>query len=264
MRNYLVHITLILCFGFSACGKPSTSENTSQSPANVVRPRVESTDTGVKNDIAKFAAEGKGKVGTGALNIETGEYFSLDGDGHYPLQSVYKLPISLAVVSAFERDHRDLDEKVEVVKADMVRLGQYSPIRDKYPNGTTLPVRELIRYAVEESDGTASDVLLRVLGGPEKVQIYLGTLGITDMKVVNSEKELGANWQTQYASWSTPAAAVDLLQALYEGKALSLETDHQMILQMMTNSTPGKDRIRGMLGAPPSPTRPVHPAPRMA
>ena len=191
--------------------------------------------------------EAKGKVGVAGSDLETGEYFSLNGDGHYPMQSVYKLPISLAVVRMYENQHLDIEQKVAVTKDDMVGPRQHSPIRDKFPNGAELSVRDLIRYALEDSDGTASDVLMRIAGGPERIQAYLATIGITDMKVLNTEKEIGADWQTQYENWSTPAAAVALLQALYEGRALSSAAGREMVLQMMTNSTPGRGRIRGLL-----------------
>lgn len=245
MKNYVLFTTLAGAVLFSACARPAKLENANVAIA--VRPRVETNDQTVKTDLAKWAAEAKGKVGVGALDLETGEYFQLGGEGHYPMQSVYKLPISLAVIKMYENQHLDIEQKIKVSKDDMVGPNQHSPIRDKFPDGTEMSVHELIKYALEESDGTASDVLMRIAGGPTRIQDYLTTIGITDMKVLNTEKEIGANWQTQYENWSTPEAAVALLQALYEGRALSSETGREMVLQMMTNSSPGAGRIRGLL-----------------
>jgi beta-lactamase class A len=245
MKNYLLLITLVSAIWFSGCtGHVAKADPPAYPP---VIKRSEATDPAIKNEIAKYADEAKGKVGVGALDLETGEYFSLNGDGQYPMQSVYKLPISLAVIKQCETLHLDIDHKIAVTKDDFVRPGQHSPIRDKFPDGTEMSVRELIKYALEESDGTASDVLMDFAGGPNKIQDYLGSIGITDMKVLNTEKELGANWRTQYENWSTPEAAVALLHALYEGRALSSETGRELVLQMMTNSTPGQNRIRGLL-----------------
>jgi beta-lactamase class A len=246
MKNFLLLITFLSVIWFSGCEEPMGPQN-SASIANAVYPRSEGTDRRIKEDITKFAAAAKGKVGAGAVDLETGEYFSLNGDGHYPMQSVYKLPISLAVVKMYENQRLDLDQKVKVTKEDLVSLNLHSPLRDSFSDGTEMSVRDLIKYALEESDGTASDVLMRIVGGPEKVQDYLATLGITDMKVVNTEKEMSADWQVQYQNWSTPAAAVDLLQALYEGRALATETGREMVLRMMTSSKPGANRMRGML-----------------
>jgi beta-lactamase class A len=247
MKTFLPLITLFAAFWFTGCAA-SAKRDTPVVPTNkAFYPRVAGKDQHVQQDIEKFAAEAKGKVGVGAVDLETGEYFSLDSEGHFPMQSVYKLPISLAVIKQYENQHLDLDQKIKVTKEDFVRRGLRSPIRDRFPEGTELSVRELIQYALEESDGTASDVLLRIAGGGQRVQEYLATLGITDMKVVDSEADMYLDWQNQYANWSTPAAAVDLLQALYEGRALATETGRLMVLQMMTNSSPGPKRIRGLL-----------------
>ncbi|HTK27543.1 MAG TPA: serine hydrolase, partial [Pyrinomonadaceae bacterium] len=105
--------------------------------------------------------------------IETGDAAGLNADQHFPMQSVYKLPISMAVMQQVEAGKLNLDEKVGVSKSDFVSPGQYSPIRDKYPNGIELSVKDLIQYAVSESDGTASDVLMNLAGGASKVQVYL-------------------------------------------------------------------------------------------
>lgn len=246
MNKSLLLYTLLAAVLFSGCSGVFDPVKSDPPAANVPTPRPESPSSELKADIAKFAADAIGKVGVAALDLETGEYISLNADGHYAMQSVYKLPISMAVLKQFENQSLDIDQKIAVTKDDFVLPGQRSPIRDKFPNGTEMSVRDLIRYAIEESDGTASDVLLRVAGGGPRVQAYLADLGITDMKIVNTEKEIGRDWKTQYENWSTPEAASALLQALYEGRAL--ESNHrQLLLQFMTNSTPGKGRIRGLL-----------------
>jgi beta-lactamase class A len=99
-----------------------------------------------------------------------------------------------------------------------------------------------------ESDGTASDVLMKLAGGPEGVQAYLTELNITQMIVLNTEKEIGQDWQTQYRNWATPEAAVALLRALYERRGLS-ETAHGLLLKLLTESTPGAKRLKGLLPA---------------
>jgi len=144
--------------------------------------------------------------------LETGDAALLNADDHYAMQSVYKLPISMAVMDQVRLGKLDLDEKIGVTKEDFVKLGQASPLRDKNPNGGEFTIRELIRFALVDSDGTASDVLMRLAGGPTAVQEYLTQIGIRDMKIVNTEKEFAMDWQTQYQNWVTPLAAVELLR----------------------------------------------------
>src|SRR5207253_5936827 len=71
---------------------------------------------------------------------------------------------------------------------------------------------------------------------------------ITDMIVLNTEKEIGQDWETQYRNWASPEAAVGLLRALHEQRGLS-ETAHDLLLKFMIQSTPGPKRLKGLLPA---------------
>src|SRR5947199_1903289 len=137
------------------------------------------------------------------------------------MQSVYKLPIAMATMEQVRFGNLSLDEQIAVTPEDFVRQGQASPLRDKNPKGGVFTIRELIRFALVESDGTASDVLLRVLGGPNEVQKYLTQIGIEDMKIVNTEKEFGSDWDAQYQNWTTPVAAVQLVDYLCSAEAVT-------------------------------------------
>ena len=55
-----------------------------------------------------------------------------------------------------------LDLQVKVEPSDVVRTGMYSPVRDRYPDGTELTIAELLRYSICESDGSTSDVLIKL------------------------------------------------------------------------------------------------------
>ena len=134
-----------------------------------------------------------------------------------------------------------------MTKKDFVRQEQASPLRDKNPDGGVFTLRELIRLALVESDGSASDVLLRVLGGPVEVQRYLSQIGIDDMKVVNTEKELGQNWDTQYQNWTTPVAAVEVLRYFETNIERNSGETNDVLLDFTTNVVTGPNRIKGLL-----------------
>jgi len=225
-------------------------------------------DAELEKQIAKIAEDAKGKVGVAAVVLETGQSASLNAGEHYPMQSVYKLPISMAVMEQVRLGKLDLDEKIGVTKEDFVREGQRSPLRDANPNGGEFTIRELIRLALVESDGTASDVLIRVAGGPGEIQSYLTQIGIQDIKVVNTENEIGKDWATQYQNWATPMAAVELLQMLDKSRKPLPEqpvpdsikdktvrftrfppevVNSILIRTFMTDAIPGAKRIKSLL-----------------
>jgi beta-lactamase class A len=178
---------------------------------------------------------------------QTGAAVQIGADEHFPMQSVYKFPIGMAVLHEVDQGKLKLDQPVTIRKSELAPASLHSPIRDEHPGGDfTVPLRDVLRYAVSESDGTASDVLLRVIGGPQKVQAYLSTLGVTEIRVVNTEMEMARDDKAQYRNWATPRAAVQLLQAFYEGRGLS-QGSRQLLLELMTKTGTGPNRIRGML-----------------
>ncbi len=252
---------LLLLLLAAACGRqmdiPTEFPTPPMPPAATPLPKITlKPDAMLEKQIAEIAKEAKGKVGVAAVLLETGDSAGLNAGEQFPMQSVYKLPIAMAVMERFRREDRSLDEMTGVTKDDMVREGQHSPLRDAHPNGGEFTIRELIRLALVESDGTASDVLLRVVGGPAEVQSYLTQIGITDIKVVNTEKEIGRDWQTQYQNWATPMATVELQQFLcsdaknavgpiVEGMpGICGDGNSEILLQWMLESRPGEKRLK--------------------
>jgi len=199
--------------------------------------------------LLEIASLAKGRVGAHAVVLETGETLaSLNSRDHFPMQSVYKLPISMTVLKQVDEGKLKLDQKVRVTREDYVGPAAYSPIRDKNPSGTELTIDELLRYALSESDGTASDVLMKLAGGHIPVQMYVTDLPITDLIVLNTEKELSEDKTAQYRNSASPESAVALLRALWERRGLS-ESSQALILKYMTESKPGAQRLKGLLPA---------------
>jgi len=202
----------------------------------------------LQKEIERIASTARGRVGVSASVLETGETISLNSQDRFPMQSVYKLPIGMAVMKQVDAGKIRLEQKVAVTSNDFVSPGQHSPIRDQNPKGVELTVRELMRYAISESDGTASDVLMKLAGGPAAVQAYLNELEVHDMIVLNTEKDLGQDQALQYRNWSSPEAAVALLRALHQRRGLS-DASQAFILKLMADSTPGPKRLKGLLPA---------------
>ena len=250
VKRIFLTFTLLCVSLTSACSRGGTrpqKENSTAKLTNSQEAEVEDARTKkLRNEIEQITLAAKGRVGVAAVVLETGETVSLSPHDHFPMQSVYKLPISMAVLKQVDAGKIKLDQKVSVTKKDFVRAGQNSPIRNKYPNGTEITVNELLRYAISESDGTASDVLIKLAGGPGAIQTYLSELKITDLTVLNTEREIGQDWETQYRNWSSPEAAVALLRALHERRGLS-ESGQMLLVKFMIESTPGPKRLKGLL-----------------
>jgi beta-lactamase class A len=233
----------------AACSPSGRTQNTKPitKPAEVqVARTVNDQDTTLQKQLEEIAAAAKGRVGVAALVLEAGKSVSVDPSGHYPMQSVYKLPIGMAVMQQVDAGKLNLDQKVRITQEDLVGRAAHSPIRDRHPNGVELSISDLMGWMLKESDGTASDVLMKQAGGPEAIQAYLTDLKITDMIVLDTEKSFSENHSLQFRNWASPEAAVALLRALHERRGLS-ERSQALLIKLMTESTPGQKRLKGHL-----------------
>ncbi len=217
-------------------------------PTPAGTPAQEKIDSRLEADLKKIAEAAKGRVGVGAVLLETGESAYLDRKGQYPMQSVYKLPIAMAVLKLVEEGKVRIDQDISITPDDFVRKGFHSPIRNANPQGVVMPLGEILRFSISESDGTASDVLLDLAGGPAAVMSYLNGIGVNDLIVADSEKSIGKDWETQYRNWSTPEASIQLLRYLFERRAgLSEQTTNlllNLLLNVMTETETGGRRIK--------------------
>jgi beta-lactamase class A len=243
----LKYVCLLVCLNLACSNNvPSQGENTAPT-SNIQETKSEKkVDTELQKQIEQIASVAKGKVGVAAEILETGQTVSLKSSERFPMQSVYKLPIAMAFMKQIDDGKFILEQKIRVEKSDFVRPGMASPIRDRNPNGTELTAQEILKFTVSESDGTGSDVLFKLLGGGQAMSTYLTEIGVTELAALNSEKEIGSDWETQYRNYSTPAAAVELLRALHLRKGLS-ESSQKLVLQLMFETTTGPKRLKGLL-----------------
>jgi len=135
---------------------------------------------------------------------------------------------------------------VKITQSDLVPPSRGSQIRNKYLNSTEMTVSELLGAMMGVSDGTASDILLKLASGPERVTGYIEGLGVRGIVVATTEREMAHGEQVQYRNWATPDAMAGLLRALQEGKGLSASS-RRRLLGLMTAGKTGTDRIKGLL-----------------
>jgi beta-lactamase class A len=202
---------------------------------------------GLDTQLLEASLAAQGSVGAAVRLLETGETAILRGEVRFPMQSVYKLPIGMAALAAVDRGELELSTPLRVELEDLLPAEGHSPLRDSHPDGgVEVPLLELLRLSIAESDGTASDVLLRQVGGPAKVNAWLDAWGISGVVVADTERVIVEDWQAQYRNWATPAAALDLLKAVHEGRGLS-PSSHTVLVDLMTKTSTGPGRIKGKL-----------------
>lgn len=199
-----------------------------------------------RRKIEKIIPEAKGTVGVGIMGLEDRETFLFNEGLRYPMQSVYKFPLAMAVLDQVDKGKLSLNQKIRVTPKDLLP-NTWSPIREKYPKGNVdLKLSEILAYTVSQSDNNGCDILFRLLGGPKKVDAYVQNLGVKSIVIAATEEEMHSEWKVQFTNWCKPRAMLRLLDILYKGKALS-KTSNDFLLKIMTETTSGPNKIKGLL-----------------
>ncbi|MCE3228578.1 MAG: bla [Bacteroidetes bacterium] len=201
----------------------------------------------LKQKIQKIISEKNATVGVSIIGNNGKDTLSINGNGHYPMQSVFKFHIALVVLSKVDEGKLSLDQKIKIEKKDLLP-GLYSPLRDKYPDGTTLTLSEILEYTVSQSDNVGCDILLRMIGGPKTVEDYFIKHGFKDISIKINEEVMQKNWDLQYQNWTTPKAANEVLSSFYfNHKKLLSEKSYDFLWNTMKQTQTGKKRLKGKL-----------------
>lgn len=200
----------------------------------------------LKKQLQDVAVKHKAKIGLGIIHIESGDTLTLGNGLRYPMLSVYKFPLALAVMNQVDRGNLKLDQLYHVETKDLLDE-TWSPLKKQYPNGNVdLTIAQLLEYSVGQSDNIACDILFGLVKGTDSVNRYIHSLGIRDIQIVATEHEMKADWKIQYSNWSTPIAMSRLLEGFYLGKYLS-KSSNEFLMKLMTESTSDSGRIKGLL-----------------
>lgn len=206
-----------------------------------------STHAQLKTDIARIAAEAHGRVGVACSLPGRALDCDFNATQPLPMQSVYKLPIAMAVLHGVEQGRLTLTQNLRFLPSDLIAPDQYSLLQQQHPHANVdVPVETLLRLVVSESDGAASDILLRTIGGPAAANAYVKSLGIIGITIMDTEQTLGRDNSAQYRDSAQPRALVDLLRRLADRSPLSPEHT-RLLLGWMSASHTGDRRIKALL-----------------
>jgi beta-lactamase class A/beta-lactamase class A VEB len=203
----------------------------------------------LRKQIEQIVSTKKAVVGVSIVGGSGKEMISINGEKRFPMQSVFKFHIGLLMLSEIDKGKFSLDEKIEIQKKDLLP-DLYSPIRDRYPEGATLTIAEIIEYTVSASDNVGCEVLLRLLGGPKAVENYFVKNKFKDVAIKYNEEQQQANWDLQFQNWTTPKAANGVLEAFYTNKKKLLsQKSYDFIWKAMRETETGANRLKGQLPA---------------
>nr|8EO7_A Chain A, beta-lactamase [uncultured soil bacterium]8EO7_B Chain B, beta-lactamase [uncultured soil bacterium] len=183
-----------------------------------------------------------GDIGIAVIHVETGHTTAIQGTTQLPLQSVFKLPLAIAVLKEIEENRLQLDRKVRVTPADVAPGWTANAAMWRRPIDRT--VAQLIEVSIIRSDNTSSDKLLQLVGGPAAVTHRMRALGFPNIEIVSTEREFSEN-----RTRPNTGSAEDLARLLVQlQKGELLQPQHSaLLLGFMHRATTGTERLRGSL-----------------
>jgi beta-lactamase class A len=135
----------------------------------------------LQDRLAQIAAVPKGRVGIAAHHLETGRSIAVHGDERFPMASAYKVAIAAAYLAEVEAGRVRLDQMIPVEEA---LRNEFDGIDAALPHaGAVLSAANLIDLMLRRSDNTATDLLLKAIGGPKTVSSWLRAKGIAGQRV---------------------------------------------------------------------------------
>ena len=194
----------------------------------------------LRDDLRAYVNKVDATVGVAVMTAD-GDTLTVNNEVRYPMMSVFKFHQALAVSDYLDRNGLSLDEMVKVTPADL-QLNTWSPIKDKYPGGVELSVGDMLGYTLQWSDNLGCNVLFDRFVSPEATEAFIHGLGVDGVEIKHDEEDMYRNHAASYENWSSPYAAVLLLDKFVEGKAVG-EPYYSFIRYLMLTCTTGTGRL---------------------
>ena len=195
----------------------------------------------LRNEIIHSICKYDAKVGV-AVMVNNTDTLTVNNSDKYPMMSVFKFHQALAVCHHLQTKGISLDSVINISKEEL-RENTYSPLRDRFPEGNIrISLSELMEYTLQLSDNNACDILFNRILSTKETDRYIRSLGIDDFSIEMDENDMHENLDNCYSNWTTPMAAVRLINLFLEGGAVSGEY-YDFIKRTMTECTTGIGRL---------------------
>ncbi|MCF3177487.1 class A beta-lactamase [Streptomyces sioyaensis] len=184
----------------------------------------------------------RARVGAFAHNTATGATVAYRADTRVPLCSVFKTLAVGAVLRDLDHHGETLARRVHYTAADLVAN---SPVTSAHL-ATGMTIADLCAAALQRSDNTAANLLLRTLGGPTAVTAFARSLGDRTTRLDRWEPDLNSAEPWRTTDTTTPAAIARTYTRLLLGDALTPADRARLTAWMKANKT-NTDRFRAAL-----------------
>lgn len=234
-------------------------------------------------DAVEAALRGfEGRAGAAVRAVDDGWTVEAGGRQRLPQQSVSKLWVALTLLDQRDQGRVRLDDPITIRRQDLTLFHQPIAYIVAKNGSFTTTVGDLLTRALTQSDNTANDRLLTLVGGSDAVRDTIANKRLGEIRFGPGERLLqsgtaGLTWRPEYSlgnafsvarsrldpalrraaldayvseppDGASPLAIADALSRLARGELLS-ESSTRLMLETMGRTVTGRARLRA--AAPP-------------
>ena len=171
--------------------------------------------------IAALEKRAGGRLGVEALDTASGRRIQHRSDERFGMCSTFKFLAAAAVLQRVDRGAEHLDRRIEYSQSDLL---EYAPVTKEHIKDGGMALADICAAAVQWSDNTAANLMLRVLGGPEAVTAFIRSTGDNVTRLDNTEPKLNVVRPGEIHDTTTAASMVGLLNSVVLGQVLSADS----------------------------------------
>ena len=175
--------------GVASAPPPAVASTPAMSAFPRAEARPQPVPAGLQSAITDLGRHFDGTVGISVRRVGATWEASWNSRQLMPQQSVSKLWVAMTTLDALDRGKLTLATPVTITARDLTLFHQ--PLAYMLKSGSyTTQVRDLLTRAMQQSDNTANDSLLRTVGGPVAVRSFLARRYIPDIRFGPGERLL--------------------------------------------------------------------------
>ncbi|HYZ15629.1 MAG TPA: serine hydrolase [Candidatus Acidoferrum sp.] len=172
--------------------------------------------------LAAYALRAPGQVALAVQDVATGVSTGFNAGLEMPAASTIKIPVMVEVFRQLVAGNFDLNTRLHVQYGD--RDWGSGELCDA-PRGATYPVSRLLSLMIDDSDNTATNMLIRLVGR-QSINASMLRLGLTHTRLNDF---IRSNGPIRRALRSSPADMVHLLDAMAKERLIDEWSSRQMI-----------------------------------
>jgi beta-lactamase class A len=193
----------------------------------------------IQEKLAATEAASGGRLGVAMLDVDGSVVAAYRGAERFPMASTFKLMLVAVVLKRSVTEPDLLLRRVAYSKDELIF---WSPVTEKHV-AEGMRVGELCAAAIEYSDNTAANLLLKLSGGPRGLTAFARSIGDKSFRLDRWEPAMNEALPGDERDTTTPEAMAASLRALAVGDALPAP-QRAMLAGWLKGNTTGRESIR--------------------